>query len=101
MINFYSFSQDCHQLNFGDMTIYYSFKMPCVYRTAMHGVRVRKDMFIGVWGAKVRRHVEEILIGKNYVLCDKDAFICNLNEQFKREILSMAKKVAMEGLKLC
>lgn len=98
MIQFYSYATDCHQLRFGDIAIYYSFKMPFAYKTKKDTLRVRRDMFVGLWGAQVRAHVQLAVGGKKVVLSEKDVFNSTLDEQIKRNILEMAKKIAIEGL---
>jgi len=101
MITFYSYTPDCHKLRFGDITIYYIFKLPFAYRTKSHGLRVRSDALKGHWGMKSKKAAEEIIWGNTYVTSEPDAFKYNLEEQAKRAILEMAKQIALEGLKLC
>lgn len=102
MIRFYERDTGFHQVEFGDMVIYYSFKMPFAYKTKYHGLRIRKDAFEGYWGEKTSHCIKILLISESkYILNSSEVFEYGMNEQFKRTILEMATKVAKRGLGLC
>lgn len=97
MIHFYTMTDSLSQLQLGDMAIYYSYKMPIAYRTKSHGLRIRKFGHSEV----VDRDIEMITLNKIYISSDSEIFTYNLNDQMKREILSLAEKIALKGLNLC
>lgn len=102
MISFYSHSDNCYQLRFGNITIYYSFKFPVAYKSTMHGLVIQQDAFNGNWGEITTDHIKNILIShKKYILSEKEVFDFNLKDQIKRTILQMAKDITCKGLKIC
>ena len=81
------------------MVLYYSFKTVFAYKTKNHGLRIREDAFKGHWGDDTVGHIKQITISNNnYTLSEKEVFIFNMEDQFKRTILEMAKDITFRGL---
>lgn len=102
MIVFYERDVGFHQVEFGNMVIYYSFKMPFAYKTKFHGLRIRRDAFEGHWGEATLNCIKILLISNSkYILSSEEVFNYGIDEQFKRTVLEMAKVISKKGLGLC
>lgn len=102
MIKFYCHEDGFNQVEFGNMVIYYSFKMPFAYRTKTSKLKIEEDAFNGKWGYKTSKFVNLLLLSNSsYILSEKEVFNFNIDDQFKREILQMAKNITKKGFGLC
>jgi len=94
MINFYSLTEDCHQVLIGKMAIYFSFKVPVAYRTKMHGLRVCESR----WGPRTTSHIEMITLMKKHITMDKDGFNWSMKDQFQRAIWDLGKEFTLKRM---
>jgi hypothetical protein len=86
-LSLFNIVQDLHEVVFGELSIFYSFKMPVAYR--------RKKTFI------VRemdpRHLKEVTVTHKHRAVDKNRFIKGLNKAIDAEIVNMAKALSKKN----
>ena len=92
MINFYSLSDNLHQILIRDLSIYYSFKMPVAYRNKDQGLRVRKGL--------IKIDFEIITAGHRYLIMHQKNFDSNLERNFKSAIYNLAADFTKERMKI-
>lgn len=93
MINFYCFTENCHQIRLGNLSIYFSFKVPI-------GYRIKQDLWISEhsWGPKTEEHIKIITTGHKFVLVEKIRFNYKLEEQFRRTIWDLGKEFTLNRM---
>jgi hypothetical protein len=81
-IRLYNITKDLYEVVLGELSIFYSFKLPVGYR--------RKKTFI------VRemdpRHLKEVTVNHKFRKLEKKSFLKKLNELFDAEIEALYKK---------
>lgn len=87
--NFYRLAENLHQLCIGDISIYYSYKIPVAYR-------IGKDLKISE--SIVKEHMDILSAGHKPLIMDKNNFNFNLRYYFKSSIYNLAENFTKERL---